>query len=195
MTETEELLGQCRAASMHLGERLRSQPSVGHSGVLSKLCSLHSFAFQVWERLKKVRLKYWVAKIMLDAKQLGEPASRRRIYIVMIRKPPVYHKDLSLKSKGRRPHQHQDQRRLQRLLRGHDQSPQDYRGEETQNCSAVFSASSLPTPRRIVRTELMLAADSPYIKAMMDVLKSKAKADTKKPRNRKRVNMSVKHLS
>ena len=40
----------------------------------------------------------------------------------------------------------------------------------------------------------MLAADSPYIKAMMDVLKTKAKADSKKPRNRKRVNMSVKHL-
>ena len=41
---------------------------------------------QMWNEMKKIREKYYIAFIKGDSAHLGDPVHRRRIYIVMVRR-------------------------------------------------------------------------------------------------------------
>ena len=52
-------------------------------------CNLHSFKWtlQVWREMARLRQHYYVSYVRIDPMKLGCPVHRRRVYIIMVRKP------------------------------------------------------------------------------------------------------------
>ena len=42
---------------------------------------------QIWAAMDKIRKKYLVAFIRMDQAHLGDPVLRRRVYIILVRRP------------------------------------------------------------------------------------------------------------
>lgn len=72
------------------GERLWIVAGLERSSGLKEILGSHNESHlqqhQVWEKLATVRKFYWVCCIKVDAKHLGDPASRRRVYVILVRK-------------------------------------------------------------------------------------------------------------